>query len=196
MRNLLTNMMIIAGVLGAAGLSGCAAITETAGLDTDSERHAAGSMVIGKFELVRNGQNVPLRDGLFSNSAKLHLQEAGDSREVAVRVGDNGEFALPAMPGDYEISHVTFNFQGEQLQAPTSLVFGVSDDSRASYIGTITLEVTLGSSYHGIVGSYDRFTVRDECATDCERLLSGAGLSPEDAESALAEWRGRVVASR
>ena len=196
MPNILKNMAIIACILGAAGLSGCAAITEKAGLDAESERMTAGSLVIGKFELVRNGAEVPLGDGLFSNTARMYLEGSGVSREIAVRVGDNGEFAWPLAPGDYEISHVAFDFHGERLKAPTNLVFGVSDDARASYIGTITLEVSLSSGYHGIAGSYDRFTIRDDCATDCSRLLSGAGLSTEDAESALAEWRGRVVASR
>jgi len=189
-------MMIIAGILGAAGLSGCAAITETAGLDAESERLAAGSLVIGKFELVRNGEEVPLADGLFSNSAKLYLQEAGERKEIAVRVGDNGEFALPAMPGDYEISRVAFNFHGEQLQAPTNLEFSVADDVRASYIGTITLEVTLGSGYRGTVGSFDQFRIRNDCAIDCDRLLTRAGLSPEDAETALVRWQQRTAYSR
>jgi len=196
MRNILTNMIIIAGIVGAAGLSGCAAITETARLDAESERLAAGSLVVGKFELVRNGEEVPLGDGLFSNTVRMSLIGPGGDKEITVKAGDGGDFAWPLARGEYEISHVAFDFHGERLQAPTNLAFSVSDNVRASYIGSITLEVTLGSGYGGTFGSFDRFRVRNDCATDCDRLFTRAGISSEDTETALVHWRQRVAFRR
>ena len=75
----------------------------------------------------------------------------------------------------------------------TSFMFTVTEDSPASYIGTITLEATINDGYNGANGTFDRFTVRNDCATDCAERLAALGMSSVDATTSLPEWQTRVA---
>ena len=189
MRESIRKLALTAGILAAAGLAGCAAGIEKTGAESGAAALAADeSLVVGKFRLIRNGAEVPLGDGVFSNTATLYLYKDGVRKKIAGRVGDGGTFAWPLAAGNYEISHVGFGFQGQRHNAPTNLVFTVTEGREASYIGTIAMEVTMDTGYMGTLGSLDRFRISDECATDCSRLLSTTGLSSDDLGMSLAHW--------
>jgi len=189
MREAIRKLAFTAGILAAAGLAGCAAgIEKSAAESGDAALAANESLVVGKFRLIRNGADVPLGDGVFSNTATLYLYKDGVGKKIAGRVGDGGEFAWPLAAGNYEISHVGFGFQGERHNAPTNLVFTVTEGREASYIGTIAMEVTLDTGYLGTFGSLDRFWISNDCATDCSRMLSATGLSSADLGMSLAHW--------
>jgi hypothetical protein len=196
MRGQIRKLVIAAGILAISGLAGCATVSEQMGANVDAEKLAAGdALVVGKLRLVRNGYEVPLGDGLLSNTATLRLYKDGAGDQIIGKVGDNGEFAWPLTAGDYEIASVGFGFRGERLSAPTNLVFTVSEGDRVSYIGTITMEVTLETGYNGTLGSLDRFWIGDDCATDCDRLVSNAGLSSTTATTSLVHWQYRTASS-
>jgi len=154
------------------------------------------TMVFGKFRLLKNGHETKLGDSFFGNVAALRLYRAEDQEEFTLRVGDNGEFSRELAPGDYYITSVSFKFRGETIRPDTNFMISVSEDGRPNYVGTITLEATFSGSYNGAKGSFERFTISNECAMDCERRLAELGLPDVDPTTSLPEWQTQVAFSR
>lgn len=183
-------------VFGAVGLTGCA--TTSSSIDSSAELAQAtqskdAGVVFGKFRLVRNGQDVQLGEGVFANSATLHLNQDGDAREIVGKVGRDGQFAWVLQPGDYHITSIVFSHRGEKFSPQTNFAFTASTDHKASYVGTITLETTIDSGYLGLNGIVDRITVKDDCAADCEARLTRLGLSTDELTTSLLRWEGQVA---
>lgn len=154
------------------------------------------AVVFGKFRLMKNGNEVQLGQGLFGNSALLRLYRASDQEEVTSRVGKNGEFSAKLAPGDYYLTSIAFQHQGETIEPETNFVFSVSADHHASYVGTITLETTFGSSYNGMKGSIDRIMIGNDCATDCAARLEQFGMANNTVATALPHWEAQVSWNR
>ena len=75
-------------------------------------------------------------------------------------------------------------------------MFNVSDDGQPNYVGTITLEAKFQNGYHGSKGSFERFTIRNECSLECERRLSELGLDGQGPVTSLPQWQQQVAFSR
>lgn len=193
-RNL--NVTKIICLLAVAGLAGCASTARNIDsgevLDRASSAATEG-IVFGKFRLVRNGQEIQLGDGIFANSATLHLQKSDNGREIVGEVGRDGEFAWALAPGVYRMSSIGFSFRGEKVESQTNFSFAVSADHRASYVGTVTLEATFHSGYHGTSGTVDRITVRNDCEAGCEKRLAELGLPSAAVTASLFHWDERIA---
>lgn len=185
-------------LIAAAGLAGCASTAKNIGsgetLD-EAVSAATDTVVFGKFRLVRNGQEIRLGEGIFANSATLELQKSGSDGRIVGEVGRDGEFAWALEPGSYSMSSIGFSFRGEKVESQTSFSFAVSADHRASYVGTITLEATFDSGYHGTTGTVDRITVRNDCEAECEKRLAELGLPAGAATASLFHWEGRIAST-
>lgn len=198
MRNVIRNLTIaIAGVVAATSLTGCATTAES--IDTAGEmaaaNEAANAVVFGKFRLVRNGEDVEFGDSIFANSAKLYLSEAGSTGEIVGAVGRDGEFAWALQPGEYQVSSIAFKFHGETIEPATNFSFTVSPEYQASYIGTITLETMFDHGYYGVSGTIDRFSVSNDCKSECATRLSRLGLDENSATTSLLHWNQHVAST-
>ena len=151
------------------------------------------SVVFGKFRLLMNGYETELGQGLFGNTAALRLYRADDQAEFTGRVGKDGEFSLELAPGDYYVMSISFKHRGETIEPETNFMFNVSADHEASYIGTIMLEATFSSGYNGMKGTFERFTIHNDCVTDCDRRLAELGLSRAAMETALPAWQAQFA---
>ena len=186
-------------VAAAALISGCAMTAPSIDHADQLAQTAdvtAEKVVLGKFRLVRNGQEVALGEGIFANSAKLHMYLDGADREIVGKVGRDGEFAWALEPGDYTLSSIAFKHRGETIEPATSFAFTVSADRDASYVGTITLETTFSSGYYGTSGVIERFYITDDCATDCSKMLNNLGMADTVAASSLLHWETQVASNR
>ena len=186
-------------VAAAALFSGCAVTAQS--IDHADELAQASDattekVVIGKFRLVRNGQEVQFGEGIFANSAKLHMYHDGADREIIGKVGRNGEFAWALEPGDYTLSSIAFKHRGETIEPATNFSFTVSANHEASYVGTITLETTLSSGYYGTNGVIERFSISDDCAADCGKMLGELGMADTLTSSSLLRWETQVASNR
>lgn len=190
---LLVCLSVLAGFSSSAYASPDDASTMSA---TSSATTFARPVVFGKFRLLKNGNEIKLGDGFFSNVAALRLYRPEDQEEFTGRVGDDGEFSMQLAPGDYYIENVVFKHQGETIAPETNYVFTVSADHEANYIGTITLETTFTKDYNGVKGTFDRFTVADDCATDCDRRLAELGLPNSELMVDLPKWETQVASSK
>ena len=162
----------------AAGLSllaaGCAtgsapAVTETVSADE--------AVVMGRFRLIRNGDEVALGDGIFANKATLIMHADGEPTSFDGAVGDEGEFQWSLVPGRYHIDEVGFMVHGEHFSPSADLTFVVSEDFAAVYVGTIIVETTLDSGYYGLDGSVKAVSVENDCDSDCATLAAHAGVA-------------------
>ena len=195
-RNL--NVTKIICLIAVAGLAGCASTAKHIGSGETLEKAASvttDTIVFGKFRLVRNGEEIRLGEGIFANSATLQLQKSGSDGKIVGEVGRDGEFAWALEPGSYRMSSIGFSFRGEKVESETSFGFTVSADHRASYVGTITLEATFDSGYHGTTGTVDRITVKNDCETECENRLAELGLPVGAATASLFHWEGRIASA-
>ena len=136
----------------------------------------ADSPVVGKLRLVKNGQEVVLGSGLRQAPAELQLIDLAGQERIRVRVGKGGAFASALAAGDYLVSGIDFLVRGERVSAKTNLVLTVDEDSLATYVGTVTLQATFESGYHGLAGTIDGYSVADDCVTDCAPMLSALDL--------------------
>lgn len=189
----------IAYVAAAALFSGCAMTAQS--IDhvdelAQASEATAEKVVIGKFRLIRNGQQVEFGDSIFANSAKLHMYQDGVNREIVGKVGRDGEFAWVLEPGDYTLSSIAFKHRGETIEPAANFAFSVSADHDASYVGTITLETTFSSGYYGTNGVIERFFITDDCAAECSRMLSDLGMADTVTASSLLHWETRVASNR
>ena len=192
----------IACAIAVAGLSGCS--TTGRHIDSGAElakisSSASDTVVFGQFRLIRNGQEVRQGEGLFGSSARLTLIGEGQ-REIVGKVGRNGEFAWVLPPGEYSVSSLSFGNYGDRnprarLETPTNLSFTVSADKDAAYIGTITLEATLDSGYYGVNGTFDRYTVSNDCGAVGADRRAALGLTADDVAVSLLRQEGRMAAS-
>jgi hypothetical protein len=163
----------------AFGAAGCSTTAKTIDSSTELARAAAATdttVVIGKFQMFRNGEAVKLGEGIFANRATLQLVRNGEDRKIVGMVGRGGEFAWALEPGDYVISRIGFMNRGEKFEPKANLAFTVTADSEAIYVGTITLESTFESGYYGLNGTVDSYAIDDDCAADCAERLARLGL--------------------
>jgi hypothetical protein len=173
--------------LALAGIAGCANTAQNIDSTADLAKATAASdaVVIGKFRLVRNGQEAKLGTGVFANSATLHLYQSDGNEKYVGKVGQDGEFAWVLKPGSYRVSNIGFYNRGERVEPVTDFTFTVPAGQEAIYVGTITLETTFDSGYHGVNGTVDSYTVANEFETDCENRLEKLGLSADSVTVAL-----------
>ena len=175
------------------GFSSSVVAEDVANSDNASAWQDSRALVFGKFRLLKNGNETKLGEGMFSNVAALRLYRPEDQEEFTGRVGENGEISMKLSPGEYYVNSITFRHQGERIEPETNFRFVVSADHKASYIGTITLETSFSNGYHGMKGSFDRFTVRNDCAESCDQRLAELGLVPQDVAVTLPTWQEHLA---
>lgn len=173
----------LAGAAAIALLSGCATSSQPVASNTSD-----AAVVFGKLKLVRNGEPVRLGDSMFENSATLNLYETSSKRPYKGRVGNDGEFSWELPAGDYRVESIAFRVHDSIVRPETNFTFSVSDEHDASYLGTIALEASFDSGYLGVVGGVDRFTVWDECESDCARRLAALGVAESQSQRSLLKW--------
>ena len=76
-----------------------------------------------------------------------------------------------------------------------NLSFTVTADKDAVYIGTITLEATLDAGYYGVGGTFDRYTVSNDCSEVCADRMTALGLGEKAVTVSLLREEGRMAAS-
>ena len=189
MRKITLSYLIFLSVL--AGLSSTAVASDDVNLNADGR-----VVVFGKFRLLKNGYETKFGDGMFGNVGALRLYRVDDQEEFTIKVGKDGEFSRRLAPGEYYVMNVSFKYRGETVRPDTNFMINVSGDSSANYLGTLTLEATFSSDYHGSKGSFDRFLVADECASVCNRRLAELGLKNSDVTTSLPTWQTQVALSR
>lgn len=181
-------------ILAVLALSaGCAATAPNIDSTNELARASSGTshpVVFGKLEFVRNGERVELGEGLMATTAKVQLFDEEGNRQIVGGVGHDGEFSWVLEPGTYQVARIGFRYQGQNVEPETSFQFTVSPDHDATYIGTISLEATMDSGYMGVNGTVDKFTVWNECASDCESRLTELGLSDNNSTMSLFRWDG------
>jgi hypothetical protein len=190
------HLVTLSSIVAVFALSACGMTART--VDTGAELAketvaATDAVVFGKFRLLRNGNEANLGDGIFANSATLHLYDQGERREIAGKVGKGGEFAWVLAPGQYRISSIGFDNRGERAQTDTEFSFTVAAGKDAVYVGTITLETTFDSGYFGLNGVVDRYTISDDCANDCADRLARLGLASDAATISLLQQEGQLA---
>ncbi len=181
-------------VLGAAiaGVSGCA-MTANGNPSSEAVANASNAVVFGKFRLVRNGHEMQFGDSIFANTATLTVYDARDGREINGKVGRDGQFAWALKPGTYHVSSVGFKYHGERVEPPTGFTFTVSPDHKATYVGTMMLEASFSAGQYGTNGTIDKYTVSNDCATDCASQLARLGLDADSTTTALFRWNNQIA---
>lgn len=171
----------------AAGLSllaaGCATGSPPAATESVSADEA---VVMGRFRLIRNGNDVALGDGIFANKATLTMHADGEPTSFDGAVGDDGEFQWTLAPGTYHIDEVGFMVHGEHFSPSADLTFVVGEEFNAVYVGTIIVETTLESGYYGLDGSVKAVSVENDCESDCATLAAHAGIAGDALDVELA----------
>ena len=150
------------------------------------------TLVFGKLELVKNGEDVALGDGFFANHAALRFEQLGSGEEFVGKVGRGGEFAWYLGPGEYHVSVVSFGNQGERVDSDVSLNFHVAPQTEAVYVGTVVVQTRFHTGYYGtdaVVGT----VVRNECARDCAPILARHGLADAGIDKSILHRPGRVA---
>lgn len=189
MRKFTVSYLVFLSVL--ASFSSTAVASDDVNMNPDDQ-----VVVFGKFRLLKNGYETELGGGIFGNVAALRLYRVDDQEEIRIKVGKGGEFSQRLAPGDYYVMNVSFKYRGETIRPDTNFMFNVSGDSSVNYLGTLTLEATIGSDYNGTKGTFDRFLVADECASVCERRLAELGLNNADITKSLPAWQTQVAMNR
>lgn len=178
-----------AAVLTLMGLTGCATSTMTQADPTDA-------VVFGKLKLVKNGEEAPLGKSFFAGLASLDIESVGGRSETVARVGRGGAFDVALAPGEYRITGVEFTHRGERVRTATDFAFTVSDGGKPVYLGALTLETSFSSGYYGMSGQIDRFSVSDDCASDCAERLDELGLASSAPTVALIRGEGQLATHR
>lgn len=161
-----------------------------------ADADAAGSTVIGKLRLVKNGEEMALGRGPLANPAKLTLVDTATQRRQRVQVGDGGAFSWQLAPGQYRLAGIDFLVRGERVSAQSNFMLTVPSEATATYVGTVTLEATFAPGYYGLAGAVDRHFVSDDCVTDCAPMLSDLGLSTDAVTVALLRPRVELLTRR
>ena len=190
MRNIILKATFMSAVcaLVVAGMTGCSTTVKSLGSGEDlaaQSTETKPAVVLGKFRLVKNGEDVPLGNGIFANNATLHLYCADSEKEVNAKVGPNGEFAWALEPGSYRISNIEFMVRGEPFAPATSFEFVADANNEATYVGTITLVTTGESGYYGLDGVIDSSSIDDDCDSDCAGMLARLDMNQDAATVSL-----------
>ncbi len=135
--------------------------------------------VIGKLEVVKNGEPQRLGSSLLANQAKFTLINTATQQRHRVRVGRDGHFSWRLAPGQYQLSGIDFLVRGERVTAQSHFVLTVTDALPATYVGTLSLETRFASGFYGLSGTVDRLAVADDCRADCAPMLAQLGLDEE-----------------
>ena len=178
-----------AAVLALMGLTGCATSTMTQADPTDT-------VVFGKLKLIKNGEEAPLGKSFFAGLASLDIESVGGRSETVAKVGWGGEFDVALAPGEYRITGVEFTNRGERVHTATDFAFTVSDGRKPVYLGTLTLETSFSSGYYGMSGQIDRFSVSDDCASECAERLGEFGFASSAPTVALIRREGQLATNR
>ncbi|MCG8371846.1 MAG: hypothetical protein MJA32_15225 [Proteobacteria bacterium] len=162
-----------------SGLAGCATNVSDIG-------HPAteGALVFGKLELVRNDERVAISDGLFGNAPVIHLVRSGDHERLTGRVGQDGEFAWRLEPGDYRVSKISFNNNGDRVETGFRFRVSVDRDSELIYVGTLRLVTRFFAGYYGVDGVVG-YSVRNDCPRDCGGRIEELGMTEVEPMVAL-----------
>lgn len=184
----------LAAVVALSALAACSTtdISRSTSLKASS---APATVAFGELRLITNGVKARLGDGLLAGDAGLYLASEDTQKTYVGRVERAGKFNMRLEPGRYRVTGVYFRYQGETIEADTNFVFDVSDQHEATYVGTITLEATLDNSNYGIVGTADRISVSNACASDCDRRMAAIGLPHGETAVSLFHWEERVASS-
>lgn len=148
---------------------------------------AAGddAAVIGKLKLLKNGEQIVLGPGLLANPAKLTLIDTATQERQRLKVGKDGAFSSRLAAGQYRLTDIEFLVRGERVNAQGNFLLTVADSQAATYVGTVTLQTTFESGHYGLSGSVDGYSIANDCAADCARMLSRLGLADESVTVAL-----------
>ncbi len=190
-RDKVVRASMILAVLALA--TGCAATVTNIDSSDELAKATNGVMhpvVFGKLEFVRNGERVELGEGILSTTAKVQLYDQDGNRQIVGNVGEDGEFSWMLEPGTYQVARIGFRYQGRDVAPETNFLFTVSPEHDATYLGTISLEATFDAGYNGVSGTVEKFTVWNECASDCETRLTELGLSDTASTMSLFTWDG------
>lgn len=172
-----------------AATTGCASLPEASTMQADS------TVAIGKFRLVRNGDDVALGDGIVANRAVLHVDGLDTGESFTADVGPNGEFYWPLEPGRYELAGMDFLVRGQRMNVDSRFRFDVAD-SGATYVGTVTLETTFENGFYGLSGQIDNYSIVDDCYLDCSNILARLGMPQDSAAVSLARAGDRLVSQK
>lgn len=175
--------------LAMALTTGCASLPEGNSSMADS------TVAIGKFRLVRNGNDIALGKGFAANKAVLHVSNLDSGKSFTADVGPDGEFSWLLKPGSYELSGMDFLVRGQRMNVDSRFRFDVSA-SGATYVGTITLETTFANGYYGLSGNIDHYSIVDECFSDCNGILARIGLPADSAAISLARAGDQLVSQQ
>lgn len=167
-----------------------AAGCSTTGVSGGAERVAFGSLT-----LISNGHEHALGDRLVDRHAVIEVRSKRDQRLYSGRVGQQGRFALSLPAGEYVLETIGFEHHDEMIEAPANFRFTVSNEYRSVYIGAVTLEATLDTGIYGVVGTADRYTVSNECSSDCDEELDAFGLQAATAGISLMSWDHQMAAA-
>lgn len=181
MRGLIRNRVVtIAASLSAVfGVAGCAThVADVDHLDTD------GALVFGKLEIIKNDERVRISDGLFGNAPIIHLVRIGDDDRLTGRVGQDGEFAWRLAPGDYQVSKISFNNNGDRVETRFRFRVSVDPDSELIYVGTLRLVTRFFPGYYGVDGVVG-YSVRNDCRRDCGGRIAELGMTDVEPMVAL-----------
>jgi hypothetical protein len=194
-KNILQPVSWAGALCVAMALGGCAT---NGSIDTADELARAsaddpGTLVFGRFELIRNGHEVELGDGIFANSARLFLENGDGVREITGAVGPGGEFGWLLQPGRYRVTSIGFRYHGQPIEPLTSFTFSVPEGYRASYAGTIRLEASFDQNYLGTRARVDRYAISNDCAIECADRLSAVEVARDEATIALFSWDQQVA---
>lgn len=184
------------GLAAVLAIGGCS--TTGTNIDSAAELDAAmtstsDTVVFGQLHLVRNGHAVQLGEGLRDNPATLRLYRPGDGREFIRHVGADGEFAWVLPAGNYRMTNVGFRHHGDTIEPLTDFSFTATTTKAASFVGELTLEVTVDAGYLGTVGTLDSYDVQGDCADACERMAERLGLDTADVTTSTLRWEGQVA---
>ena len=190
MRNIIGKATFMSAVfaLVVAGMTGCSTTVKSVGSGDDLAAQSTETdtaVVLGKFQLVRNGEQVALGNSIFANNATLHLYCEDSQEEIKAKVGPNGEFAWVLKPGSYRIANIEFLVRGESFAPKTNFEFVADEANDATYVGTITLVTTFESGYYGMDGVIDSSSIADDCATDCPDMLTRLDMDKDAAKVSL-----------
>ena len=170
------------------GTSGCSTTVKSMQTGQDLAAQSTetdAAVVLGKFRLVKNGEEVPLGTSVFANNATLHLVCDDSQEEIKAKVGPNGEFAWVLKPGNYRIANIEFLVRGDSFAPSTRFEFVANAENDATYVGTITLVTTFESGYYGLDGVIDSSSITDDCATDCPEMLTRLDMDKDAATVSL-----------
>lgn len=157
------------------------------------------AVVIGRVRWVQNGKNQKLGTGLFTNMITLHVYRAGSDRRIRGSHAEDGTYVWAMPHGVYHIPIIAFlTKEGNSFMATAFLRFEVREVGGVTYLGTLEVNTRRKSGFAGWKYRIEGFAVQNDCAADCEALLTRVGLTsaavheaPMEPDVAMLErWSG------